>query len=159
MGSETAVRRRGAGRLLLVTAGVLAVALVAALLVTGALLATGRIEADDVLDVVLDDQCSAQVRAQAEQAADVIRAELPGLAGDVEVRGRCEDGPWPAVQARSTLERRELSTALSTRWGCRSAGSPGLSSCTDLDGLQANLQLDDDGSVVVEAFTDETRLG
>lgn len=159
MGTATGSGRRGVRRALLVSAVVLAVSLVGTLLVAGALLATGRIEADDVLDVVLDDQCSAQVRAQAEQAADAMRAELPGRAGDVEVRGRCEDDPWPAVHARSTLERRALSTALSERWGCRLAGSPGLSSCTDLDGLLANLQLDDDGSVVVEAFTDETRLG
>lgn len=151
--------RGGARRVLLVTALVLAVSIVGTLLVTGALLATGRIEADDVLDLVLDDQCSAQVRAEAEQAADAVRADLPGRTGDVEVQGRCEDGPWPLVRARSTLEQRALSAALSTRWDCRAAGSPGLSSCADLDGLQANLQVEDDGSVVVEAFTDETRLG
>lgn len=100
------------------------------------------------------DECSDQTHRATDVLADAMRDDLPGRASPVEVQGYCDKQPWPAVTTTTTADRSVVSRTLRDLWGCESAppimGStqPPLWKCADVDGYEAEVDIDLDGVVI-----------
>lgn len=105
-------------------------------------------------DALLD-SCSESTRAATADLAAEVRRTLPDRTSVVEVEGGCDKQPSPMVLTSTGADRAVVARELRDRWDCSvSQGSlPPLWVCADVAGHEAEIDVDDDGSVAASVNT------